>query len=156
MEITNGKDMASTNLPQESPPANNPYKEPTPAELDSLALRALVDTVRMLQLFDDRFEEKEEPNPSEPPNTDIIGRLREMRVRLREMRVQNKRLDEWKDIDGLLVGCIRVRKRLRDDYEHSVDGKADEGAANQYFMDQLICARDELSEVKREQFCRDS
>ena len=38
-------------------------------------------------------------------------------------------------MDGLLVGCIRVRKRLRDDYER-VDGKADEGAANQYFIDQ--------------------
>ena len=153
MEKPNDESMAPTNLPQESPtstaslpihsstdsvpssPAKDPYKEPTPAELDSLALRALVDTVRMLQLFDDRFEEKEKPNPPKPPNTDIIGRLREMRVRLREMRVQKKQFVEWKDIDVFLVGCIRVRKRLRDCYER-VDGKADEGAANQYFIDQ--------------------
>lgn len=153
MEIPNDENMASTNLPQGSStstaslpfrsftdsvlfsPANDPYIEPTPAEIDSLALRALIDTARMLQLFDDRFEKKEKPNPSGPPNTDIIGRLREMRVRLREMRVQNRRFVERKDIDVLLVGCIQVRKWLRDYYEH-MDGKADEVAANQYFIDQ--------------------
>ena len=47
---------------------------------------------------------------------------------------------ERKEIDGLLVECIRVRKRLRDYYEHldgeALRGKADERAANQYFIDQ--------------------
>lgn len=121
-------------------PANDPCTDSSPTELDSLALRALISTASMLQRFDDLFEEKKKQTPSQPPNIDIIGRLREMRIRVREMRIQKMWFIDRKKIDDLLMDCIRVRKWLRDCYEHMDEEvrkeRADESAANQYFMDQ--------------------